>query len=36
LFYSLRVSPTQYALLWEANPDAVLELNASGQLIPQP
>ena len=32
----LRLSTAQFALLCEANPDAVLELSASGQLIPQP
>jgi len=29
----LRLSPAQFALLCEANPEAVLELSASGQLI---
>ena len=36
LFCWLRISPSQYALLCEANPDALLELNASSQLILQP
>jgi hypothetical protein len=32
----LRLYTAQFALLCEANPDAVLELSASVQLIPQP
>jgi Uma2 family endonuclease len=33
LLRKLRLSPAQFALLCEANPNAVLELSASGQLI---
>jgi hypothetical protein len=29
----LRLSPEQFALVCQANPNAVLELDASGQLI---
>lgn len=31
----LRLTPEQFALVCEANPDAVLELAADGQLIPK-
>jgi hypothetical protein len=32
----LRVSPAPFARRCEPNPETVLELSASGQLIPQP
>ncbi|MFM9110284.1 MAG: Uma2 family endonuclease [Prochlorococcaceae cyanobacterium] len=34
--HDLRLSPEQFALVCEANPDAVLELAADGQLITMP
>jgi Uma2 family endonuclease len=34
--HELRLTPEQFALVCEANPDAVLELAADGQLIPRP